>query len=189
MFWHPNGTNPRIFSTPILILRDHSWPPSRKLESHKWTIVPGVLSRNASPYQMSFSGEIKSCGVKMIHHSADWGWSKSITSKQRRATCGGAHLWWHMMQLPFPTPEKHSFRHKHFPHSMLTHSIPCTSMPSDTNGVESLNKCSIDHSKRSKSLKACLEFTYRQDKKTTLQWASTLISTQQDNWFFQATSK
>lgn len=43
------------------------------------------------------------------------------------------------------------------------------SMPSDTNGVESLNKCSIDHSKRSKSLEACLEFTYRQDKKTTLE--------------------
>ena len=44
-----------------------------------------------------------------------------------------------------------------------------SSMPSDTNGVESLNKCSIDHSKRSKSLESCLEFTYRQDKKTTLE--------------------
>jgi len=53
------------------------------------------------------------------------------------------------------------------------------SMPSDTNGVESLNKCSIDHSKRSKSLKAHLEFTYRQDNKTTWQWF----------WFLQATSK
>ena len=43
------------------------------------------------------------------------------------------------------------------------------SMPSDTNGVESLNRCSIDHSKRSKTLEACLEFMYRQDKKTTLE--------------------
>ena len=43
------------------------------------------------------------------------------------------------------------------------------SMPSDTNGVESLNKCSIDHSKKSKTLEARLEFTYRQDKKTTLE--------------------
>ena len=43
------------------------------------------------------------------------------------------------------------------------------SMPSDTNGVEALNKCSIDHSKRTKSLEACLEYTYRQDKKTTLE--------------------
>lgn len=42
-------------------------------------------------------------------------------------------------------------------------------MPSDTNGVESLNKCSIDHSNRSKTLEACLEFTYRLDKKTTLE--------------------
>ena len=37
------------------------------------------------------------------------------------------------------------------------------------NAVESLNKCSINHSKRSKTLEACLEFTYRQDKKTTLE--------------------
>lgn len=42
-------------------------------------------------------------------------------------------------------------------------------MPSDTNGVESLNKCSIDHSKKSKALESCLEFTYRQDKKMTLE--------------------
>ena len=35
--------------------------------------------------------------------------------------------------------------------------------------IESLNKCSIDHSKRAKTLEACLEFTYRQDKKTTLE--------------------
>ena len=27
-----------------------------------------------------FSGEIQSCGVKMIYHSADRGWSESITS-------------------------------------------------------------------------------------------------------------
>ena len=47
--------------------------------------------------------------------------------------------------------------------------VEWTSMPADTNGVESLNKCSIDHSKRAKSLEACLEFTYRQDKKTTLE--------------------
>ena len=47
--------------------------------------------------------------------------------------------------------------------------VQWTSMPSDTNGVESLNKVSIDHSKRSKSLESCLEFTYRQDKKTTLE--------------------
>ena len=44
-----------------------------------------------------------------------------------------------------------------------------SSMPSDTNGVEALNKCSIDHSKRAKTLEACLEFTYRQDKKMTLE--------------------
>ena len=42
-------------------------------------------------------------------------------------------------------------------------------MPSDTNGVESLNKCSIDHTNRSKTLQGCLEFTYRLDKKTTLE--------------------
>ena len=40
-------------------------------------------------------------------------------------------------------------------------------MPSDTNGVESLNKCSIDKSKKSKSLESCLDLTYRQDKKMT----------------------
>ena len=43
--------------------------------------------------------------------------------------------------------------------------VQWSSMPSDTKGVESLNKVSIDHSKRSKSLESCLEFTYRQDKK------------------------
>lgn len=37
-------------------------------------------------------------------------------------------------------------------------------MPRDTNDVESLNKCSIDHSHRSKSLRACVEYTYKQDK-------------------------
>lgn len=42
-------------------------------------------------------------------------------------------------------------------------------MPSDTNGVESLNKCSIDHTNKSKSLELCLEYTYRQDKKMTLE--------------------
>ena len=42
-------------------------------------------------------------------------------------------------------------------------------MPSDTNGVESLNKCAIDHTNKSKSLESCLEFTYRQDKKMTLE--------------------
>ena len=42
-------------------------------------------------------------------------------------------------------------------------------MPSDTNGVESLNKCSIDHSHKSKSLESCLEYTYRQDKKMSLE--------------------
>ena len=42
-------------------------------------------------------------------------------------------------------------------------------MPSDTNGVESLNKCSIDHSHRSKTLHSCVEYTYRQDKKATLE--------------------
>ena len=44
-----------------------------------------------------------------------------------------------------------------------------TVMPSDTNGVESLNKCAIDHTNKSKSLESCLEFTYRQDKKMTLE--------------------
>ena len=34
-----------------------------------------------------------------------------------------------------------------------------------SNGVESLNKCSIDKSKKSKSLESCLDLTYRQDKK------------------------
>lgn len=42
-------------------------------------------------------------------------------------------------------------------------------MPSDTNGVESLNKCSIDKSNRSKTLEACVDFTYRLDKKATLE--------------------
>ena len=57
-----------------------------------------------------------------------------------------------------------------------------SSMPSDTNGIESLNKCSIDHSKRSKSIESCLEFTYTQDKKNNsgtsvcIQWASVVIS-------------
>ena len=83
MFWHPAA---RI-GTPILILRD----PTHDILPENWnprkqTTVPGVLSRNASPYQKSFSGEIKSCGVKMIHHSADWGWSGTITSMQRRVT-------------------------------------------------------------------------------------------------------
>ena len=44
-----------------------------------------------------------------------------------------------------------------------------TVMPSDTNGVESLNKCAIDHTNKSKFLESCLEFTYRQDKKMTLE--------------------
>ena len=44
-----------------------------------------------------------------------------------------------------------------------------TVMSSDTNGVESLNKCAIDHTNKSKSLESCLEFTYRQDKKMTLE--------------------
>ena len=43
------------------------------------------------------------------------------------------------------------------------------SMPRDTNGVEALNKCSIDHSHRSKTLHSCVEFTYRQDKKATFE--------------------
>ena len=43
------------------------------------------------------------------------------------------------------------------------------SMPSDTNGVESLNKCSIDHTHCSKTLYSCVEYTYRQDKKATLE--------------------
>ena len=43
------------------------------------------------------------------------------------------------------------------------------SMPSDTNGVESINKCSIDHSHQSKTLHSCVEYTYRQDKKATLE--------------------
>ena len=47
--------------------------------------------------------------------------------------------------------------------------IQWQTMPSDTNGVESLNKCSIDHSNKSKALESCLEFTYRQDKKMTLE--------------------
>ena len=42
-------------------------------------------------------------------------------------------------------------------------------MPADTNGVESLNKCSIDKSNRAKTLESCLDFTYRQDKKMTLE--------------------
>ena len=42
------------------------------------------------------------------------------------------------------------------------------SMPADTNGVESINKCSIDHSHRSKILHSSVEYTYRQDKKATL---------------------
>ena len=42
-------------------------------------------------------------------------------------------------------------------------------MPADTNGVESLNKCSIDHSHKSKTLESCLEYTYRQDKKMSLE--------------------
>ena len=40
-------------------------------------------------------------------------------------------------------------------------------MPSDKNGVESLNKCSIDKSKKPKSLESCLDLTLRQDKKVT----------------------
>ena len=43
------------------------------------------------------------------------------------------------------------------------------SMPSDTNGVESINQCSIDHSHRSKTLQSCIEYTYRQDKKASLE--------------------
>lgn len=43
------------------------------------------------------------------------------------------------------------------------------SMPADTNGVEPINKCSIDHSHRSKTLHSCVEYTYRQDKKATLE--------------------
>ena len=42
-------------------------------------------------------------------------------------------------------------------------------MPADTNGVESLNKSSIDKSNRSKTLESCLDFTYRQDKKMTFE--------------------
>ena len=44
-----------------------------------------------------------------------------------------------------------------------------TVMPSDTNRVESLNKCAIDHTNKSKSFESCLEFTYQQDKKMTLE--------------------
>ena len=42
-------------------------------------------------------------------------------------------------------------------------------MPADTNGAESLNKCSIEKSNRAKTLESCLDFTYRQDKKMTLE--------------------
>lgn len=42
-------------------------------------------------------------------------------------------------------------------------------MPRDTNGVEALNKCSIDHTHRSKTLYSCVEFTYRLDKKATFE--------------------
>ena len=42
-------------------------------------------------------------------------------------------------------------------------------MPSDTNRVESLNKCSIDHRNKCKTLESCLEDTYRQDKKMMLE--------------------
>ena len=47
-------------------------------------------------------------------------------------------------------------------------------MPADTNGVESLNKCSIEKSNRAKTLESCLDFTYRQDKKMTLEHFFTL---------------
>ena len=43
-------------------------------------------------------------------------------------------------------------------------------MPSDTNGVQSLNKCAVDHTNKSKSLESCLEFTYQQDEKMILEY-------------------
>ena len=42
-------------------------------------------------------------------------------------------------------------------------------MPSDKNGVESLNKCSIGHSHWSETLYSCVEYTYQQDKKAMLE--------------------
>ena len=67
---------------------------------------------------------------------------------------------------------KFSFRHSSGMLSPVFSDMSQTqwsSMPSDTNGVEALNKYFIDHSKRAKTLEACLEFTYCQDKKTTLE--------------------
>ena len=63
-----------------------------------------------------------------------------------------------------------SMREGYFNLEMLTPAFSTMSefqwkaMPSDTNGVESLNKYSID---KSKTLEACLDFSYRQDKKMT----------------------
>ena len=81
--------------------------------------VPGMLSRNASPYQEclenaspylnSFSGERKSCtSVNIFHHSADRGWT------QRRATRRSAlmirHLsiyFFHFLHLKSTVSDNH----------------------------------------------------------------------------------
>ena len=69
---------------------------------------------------------------------------------------------------------KHHVRTAHVMQSCAKRGLAYSRCPANTNDlatplVESLNKCSIDHSRRSKTLEACLEFTYRQDKKTTLE--------------------
>lgn len=46
----------------------------------------------------------------------------------------------------------------------------CLSTPSDTDRVEPINKYSIDHSHRSKAFYSCMEYTYRQVKKATLEY-------------------
>ena len=65
--------------------------PPRILICHRSRSV----RRNASSYQESFSGEIKSCGVKMIYHSAREriGDGAKLSPRLGGERCGGADLW------------------------------------------------------------------------------------------------
>ena len=90
----PHSNFPRL-RDPTHDLRPENW------NSYERTTGPGVLGRNASPYQkcsqecftvpkVFFLGEIKSCSVQMIHHSAEREWTQRWAT--RRSALMTRHL-------------------------------------------------------------------------------------------------
>ena len=83
MFWHPVA---RIH-TPILILRDptHDILP-KNWNPRKQTTVPGVLSRNVSPYQKAVMS--RWFIIQQIEDGA------RVSHQCRGEWLGETHLWW-----------------------------------------------------------------------------------------------